>query len=195
MQRIPTLPSALILSSLVLLTACGDPLRITASEPVISTRLILYPFSHVPPTYPAAINTPFAVPVPVTANANFDVALDLDSEGRIVVMTPRAVVTPLTGHRRIGLWHAGGSFESLTEVPPGAPFQYDSLLTIIPGEVAVVEANRGQVGDICGFAISPNIYSKLRVVSINPETLAMTVDFTVDPNCGFRSFEPGIPTN
>jgi hypothetical protein len=195
MRRILTLPSALILSSVVLLTACGDPLRITATEAVITTRLILYPFSHSPPNFPAAINTPFASAVPVTANANFDVALDLDDEGRVVVMTPRTVVTPLAGQRRIGLWHAGGSFEAITEVPPGAPFQYDSLLTIIPGEVVVIEAHRGQIGDICGFTISPNIYSKLRVVSINPETLSMTVDFTVDPNCGFRSFEPGIPSN
>lgn len=194
MRRRSLLSSALILPFVAYLTACEDPLRITASQPVASTTLTVYAFSRVPPTYPAGINTLFALPVAVTPGANFDVAFDLDEAGRVIVMTPRAVVTPLTGVHRVGLLHAGASYETVLTAPTG-PYTYDSLLTIVPGEAVVVEAFRGGVGDACGFSLSPNIYSKFRISFIDPETSAMLVDFTVDPNCGFRSFEPGIPQN
>jgi hypothetical protein len=194
MRRTPLLASALILPLALSASACGDPLRITASQPVTSATLEVYPFSHVPPSYPAAINSIFAQPVPVTAAGNFDIAFALDDEGRVIVMTPRTVLTPAAGVNRVGLLHVAESFETVLSAPAG-PYTYDSLLTIVPGEVVVVEAHRGQSGDLCGFAISPFIYSKLRVNSIDPDTYALTVEFTVDPNCGFRSFEPGIPQN
>jgi hypothetical protein len=194
MRRSFLYSSALILPLATSLAGCGDPLRITASEPVLNTTLQVYPFSRVPPTYPAGINTVFALPVSVTASGNFDVAFDVDAEGNIILLTPRAMITPLAGVHRVGFLHAGASFEGVLAAPAG-PYAYDSLLTIVPGEVVVIESHRGSPGDICSFALAPNIYSKLRISFVNAETSAMTVDFTVDPNCGFRSFEPGIPQN
>lgn len=192
MRRTHIRSGLLVLPVCVLLAACGEPLRIQASDRVISRNFELHAFSMAPPSYNSGILTPFAQPVPVTAAGAFDVALDLDAEGRILVMPVRTVVTPLLGVSRIGLMHAGGSFDGILSAPVG-DYVRDSVLTIVPGEVVVIEADRSN--DLCAFAISPVIYSKLAVLSVNELTGAMAVRFTVDPNCGFRSFEEGIPQN
>ena len=184
--------SSLLLLPALLLMACGEPLRIQATETVISTNFELHAFSVAPPTYNSAILTAFAEPRPVTAAGAFDVALDLDDEGRILVMPVSTVVTPLLGATRVGLRHAGGSYDAVLSAPTGE-YVRDSVFTIVPGEVVVIEADRS--ADLCGFAISPFIYSKLSVLSVNEATGAIAVRFTVDPNCGFRSFEEGIPQN
>lgn len=184
--------SSLLFLPASLLMACGEPLRIQATETVISTNFELHAFSVAPPTYNSAILTAFAEPRPVTAAGAFDVALDLDDEGRILVMPVSTVVTPLLGATRVGLRHAGGSYDAVLSAPTGE-YVRDSVFTIVPGEVVVIEADRS--ADLCGFAISPFIYSKLSVLSVNEATGAIAVRFTVDPNCGFRSFEEGIPQN
>jgi hypothetical protein len=192
MRRSLLRSSLLLLLPASLLMACGEPLRIQATETVISTNFELHAFSVAPPTYNSAILTPFAEPRPVTAAGAFDVALDLDDEGRILVMPVSTVVTPLLGATRVGLRHAGGSYDAVLSAPTGE-YVRDSVFTIVPGEVVVIEADRS--ADLCGFAISPFIYSKLSVLSVNEATGAIAVRFTVDPNCGFRSFEEGIPQN
>ncbi|HUF66219.1 MAG TPA: hypothetical protein VMM17_09595 [Gemmatimonadaceae bacterium] len=192
MRRTNLRSGLLLLAVCALLAACGEPLRIQATDAVINRNFELHAFSMAPPSYNSAILTPFAEPVPVTAAGAFDVALDLDSDGRIRVMPVRTVVTPLLGVNRVGLMHAGGSFDGILSAPVGEYIR-DSVLTVIPGEVVVIEADRSN--DLCAFSISPIIYSKLAVLSVNEATGSMAVRFTVDPNCGFRSFEEGIPQN
>jgi hypothetical protein len=192
MRRTPFWSGLLVLPVFTLLAACGEPLRIQATDAVINRSFELHAFSMAPPSYNSGILTPFAEPVPVTAAGAFDVALDLDEEGRIRVMPVRTVVTPLTGVNRVGLLHAGGGFGGILSAP-AAEYVRDSVITVIPGEVVVIEADRSS--DLCAFAVSPFIYSKLAVLSVNEETGSMAVQFTVDPNCGFRSFEEGIPQN
>lgn len=192
MRRTPLRSGLLILSACALLAACGEPLRIRATDPVISTTFDLHAFSLAPPTYNSGILTPFAQPVPVTASGSFDVALDIAADGRVRVMPVRTVVTPLVGVNRVGLLRAGASFDDVLSAPTGS-YARDSVFTVSPGEVVVIEADRS--ADVCAFNLSPFIYSKLAVVSVNEEGGTMTVQFAVDPNCGFRSFEEGIPQN
>lgn len=176
----------------VAVAACGDPLRITASEPVFIGEMSLYPLSTAPPTYPAAINTPFAVTVPVDAAGNFDVALDINAQGQIVVYPVRSILTPLIGAHRVGLRKATGTFDQLLSAPTG-DYQSDTATTLGIGEVLVIEAERVRGNDFCSFALSRNIYSKLAVEAVNPSTGIISLRFAVNPNCGFRSFEEGIP--
>lgn len=192
MRRTHIRSGLLVLPVCVLLAACGEPLRIQASAPVINRDFELHAFSLAPPTYNSGILTPFAEAVPVTAAGAFDVALDLDADGRIVVMPVRTVVTPLRGVNRVGLIRVGGSFDEILSAPAG-DYVRDSVITVAIGEVVVIEADRSS--DLCSFSISPFVYSKLAVVSVDELTGSMAVRFTVDPNCGFRSFEEGIPQN
>jgi hypothetical protein len=60
------------------------------------------------------------------------------------------------------------------------------------GDVIVLEAahNTGQ-GDICTFALSPNVYAKISIDEVVLATRTIKFRFGYDPNCGYRSFAAG----
>lgn len=192
MRRLRAAAAAAVLAVGPVATACGDPLGLTASEPVAAVSFFLFPFSSAPPSYATAITTPLVRGAVVDAGGNFDVALDLDAEGRIVVLPVRTIVTPLVGANSIGLQKVSGTFEALERAPTGG-YVRDSIFTVVPGEVIVIDAQRNRSGDFCSFALSPSIFSKLVIDSVDPETQAISLRLTVNPNCGFRSFAEGIP--
>lgn len=104
----------------------------------------------------------------------------------------KLIVTPLTGIGDVGLRKVDGTFESVQRAPTGS-YPLNESLTVGVGEVAVIEARRNRQGDLCSFALSPNIYSKLVVDSVSTATNAIWFRVVVNPNCGFRSFAPGLP--
>ncbi|HXV15620.1 MAG TPA: hypothetical protein VD758_02510, partial [Gemmatimonadaceae bacterium] len=61
------------------------------------------------------------------------------------------------------------------------------------GDIVIVQAARNGTGDACQFDISPYIYTKMLVDSIAVDTRTIVLQTVLDPNCGFRSFESGIP--
>ena len=106
----------------------------------------------------------------------------------------KLVVFPLTGVNEVGLQKVAGTFESVQRAPTGT-YEIDDPLTVSVGEVVVIEARRNRQSDLCTFAISPNIYSKLVVDSVSTGTNAIWFRVVANPNCGFRSFAPGLPKN
>jgi hypothetical protein len=101
-------------------------------------------------------------------------------------------VTSLSSTRTVGLRKVAGAFDDLTIAPTGR--YADSTLVVSKGEVFVVQAVRNSSGDVCQFDISPYIYSKMQVDSVAVDSRTIFVRAVLDPNCGFRSFESGIPT-
>ena len=104
----------------------------------------------------------------------------------------KLVVMPLTGLSEVGLRKVEGAFESVQRAPTGT-YATDEPQTVSVGEVLVIEARRNRQSDICTYALSPNIYSKLVVDSVSAGTDAIWFRLVANPNCGFRSFAPGLP--
>jgi hypothetical protein len=192
MRKNRAVTRAVYTSILALLSACGDPLGIQASDPVFTTGLGVFALSTAPPSYPTAVDTPFGRAVPVNVGANFDFAFDLDAAGNILVHPARRVVTSPLGVNRVALQKVAGTFESVDRAPTSG-FVKDSSIVVAIGEVVVVEAERLRQGDFCTFAISPHLYSKFVVDAVDPVERTIMLRLTVDPNCGFRSFTEGIP--
>jgi hypothetical protein len=65
----------------------------------------------------------------------------------------------------------------------------------VPGETLVIQSAHNNSGDLCQFALSPYLYAKIAVDSVTLSTRTLYLRMGVDPNCGFRSFAPGIPTS
>jgi hypothetical protein len=63
----------------------------------------------------------------------------------------------------------------------------------MPDDVIILQALRNGASDACQFDISPYIYTKLKIDSVVPANRSIFVTAVLDPNCGFRSFETGIP--
>jgi len=148
--------------------------------------------SGTPPSYPNAISIAARQIVRVDGFAAFDIAFDIDGNGKTVVYPVKLVVASPGGSRLVGLQKIPGSFETVLQAPTTG-FQTDSALAIVPGETVVVESPHNGSGDICQFAISPNLYAKIAVDSVNLASRIIYLRMGFDPNCGFRSFADGIP--
>jgi hypothetical protein len=181
-----------MLASASILTACDDPQLLRASLPTVLDVYTVFALTGTPAAYPSGINTFIRAPVRVDGNANFDVAFDLDDQGRAIIYPVQKVVSSLTSTRRVGLRKVTGAFDDITVAPTGT--YADSIVVASKGDIVVVQSARNGSGDACQFDISPYIYTKLLVDSIAVDSRTIVVQAVLDPNCGFRSFESGIPT-
>ncbi|MFL5620263.1 MAG: hypothetical protein ACJ79A_17935 [Gemmatimonadaceae bacterium] len=175
--------------------ACGDPTRPKATILNLQLDYSVYGLIGAPAATANAINL-LNGPARADAGFNFDVALDLDATGKILVYPVRAVAGPLAGlvPTRVGLQTVSGSFESVREAPDRG---YDTLKvqTITPGTVVVAELV-DYVQGLCTYSLSgSSTYGKFVVDSVIPATRRFYVRSVGDANCGYRSLvADSIPT-
>jgi hypothetical protein len=130
--------------------------------------------------------------VRVDGFASFDVALDIDAAGKPVIFPVKLVVRSAGGSRPVSLLKVQGTFDQIVEAPKSG-FEADSALSMAFGEVVVIQSAHNASGDLCQFAINPNIYAKIVVDSVNLASRTLFLRLGLDPNCGFRSFAAGLP--
>jgi hypothetical protein len=178
----------------VILNACGDPTSIKASIITSVDTLSVYALSGTPPSYPSGIALISGQAVRVDGFAGFDVAFDIDESGDAVIYPVKLVVSSPGGSRPVGLQKVSDSFENVLEAPKTG-YQSDSAFVVAPGETVVIQSAHNTQGDLCQFAINPNIFAKVAVDSVNLASRILYLRLGLDPNCGFRSFAAGIPTS
>jgi hypothetical protein len=176
------------------LSACSNPTNLKASLPTAVDTLSVFALSGTPPTYPSGVSILARQAVRVDGFASFDVALDINAAGHVVIYPVKLVVSSPGGSRPVGLLKQTSVFDSLA-VAPNTGYETDSSLVMSPGEVVVVQSAHNSSGDLCQFALSPNIYAKIAVDSVNLASRTLYLRLGLDPNCGFRSFVTGIPTS
>ena len=175
------------------LSACGDVASLQANLPTTVDTLAVWALSGTPPEFPSGVSIVARQPVLVDGFAGFDVAFDIDNSGNAVIYPIALTVSTPGGSRPVGLQKVPGTFETVTEAPTTG-FEIDSGLVVAPGEVVVVQTPHNGSGDVCQFTISPNLYAKFTVDSVNLASRMLFLRMGFDPNCGFRSFADGIPT-
>ena len=181
-----------IFASASILTACDDPQLLRAQLPTVLDVFTVFALTGTPAAYPSGLNTYVRSAVRVDGNANFDVAFDIDAQGNAIVYPVQKIVNSLTSSRRVGLRKVTGNFDEITIAPTGK--YADSTIVASQGDIIIVLSIRNGSGDVCQFDISPYIYAKLKIDSIAVDSRTLVVQSLLDPNCGFRSFESGIPT-
>jgi hypothetical protein len=193
---LPTrLMRVVVVALATVLVACGDPTRPKATTVNLLLQYSVYGLTGAPPATANAMNL-FIGPSRADATFNFDVALDLDASGKILVYPVRAIAGPLAGlvPTRVGLQTISGSFESVREAPDRG---YDTLnvKSIAPGTVVVAELV-DLVQGLCIYSLNgSSTYAKFVVDSVNTSTRRFYVRSVGDANCGYRSLVPdSIPT-
>ena len=176
------------------LNACGNVASLKATIPTSVDTLSLWALSGTPPSYPSGISIAARQITRVDGFATFDIALDINANGNAVVYPVKLVVASPGGSRPVGIQKVSGVFEQVLAAPQSG-FETDSALVMAAGDVIAVESPHNSSGDICQFAISPNLYAKISVDSVNLATRIIYLRMGFDPNCGFRSFATGIPTS
>jgi len=183
-----------MVSTVAGLGACRDPIELQATEEVFTDTLTVYALSRTPPGYPNALSLPARQLVSVSGFGGFDIAFDLDDSNRVLILPARRVVTFGRAVPQVGLQIVPGTFESVTAAPSSG-YKVDSTVVASAGDVIVLEAMHNGEGDICTFALSPNVYAKISIDTIFVATRTIKFRFVYDPNCGYRSFAPGIPAD
>lgn len=183
-----------MVSTVVGLAACRDPIELQATQEVFTDTLTVYALSGTPPGYPSALSLPARQLVPVTGFGGFDVAFDIDDSNRVLIHPARRIVSFGQLVPQVGLQIVPGTFESVTAAPVSG-YKVDSTVVASAGDVIVLEAVHNGQGDICSFSLSPNLYAKISIDTIFAATRTIKFRFAYDPNCGYRSFGPGIPAD
>ena len=175
--------------------ACDDPLALRATTAVQSDTLVAFAMSGTPVSFPSAYNSSSGVVVRVDPFILFDVAFDLQGSGSIKLIPARLVSSTrqlgngqVAATQRVGLQVMTGTFESVRKAPGGG-YKYDSTVTVTPGQTVVVEV----ASDACQFSLAQLLYAKVVVDSVKADSRQVFFRATRDPNCGFKSFAPGVP--
>jgi hypothetical protein len=181
--------------------ACGDPIGPEARFPTYADTLALYALNGAPRGGPTAIRIIAGAvggsPAVMTDAAfELDVAVDIDEQGRLRLYPVRAVASPLLGllvpigPHQVGIGRTTQAFDAIT-IAPTTGYVRDSAATVAVGEVVLIESLDP---DACPTLFAP-IYAKMVIDSVRLATRQLFVRITADPNCGFRSFLPGVPTD
>jgi hypothetical protein len=172
-------------------SACSDPLRPTATLPTLNDTVTVYTLNTVIAGAPNALILFDGAATRADASFIFDIAFDIDASGKVVLYPPRKLAG-LGGGHQVGYQVMTGSFEAIKEAPESG-YARDTVLTLSPGTPITIEvADQSNCSSF--FAFSPFIYSKLVVTGVDTAARKITLAYTVDRNCGFRSLETGIPT-
>lgn len=170
--------------------ACGDLTGVPASLPTLSDSTVVYAINGAPPGAPTALHVYAGQLFSADATFLFDVAFDIDATGHPVLLPQRAVASGLAATHTVGLQVMTGTFESLTAAPKTGYRADTALVTSINVPVVVQTTDPNS----CGVSLTGTVlYAKVVIRSVDPVARQMVVQFTADPNCGFRSFLPGVP--
>ena len=191
-----------VIALAMLAVACGDITRPKASTPNLAVSYTVAALTGGPVSVPTAISF-LGGATRADSRFAFDVALDLDPSGAVIVLPVRTVggtlgdavhqQQTLLALKRVGLQKVTGPFEALREAPTTG---YDTLgvQTVTPGVVLAVEL-LDFANCYTGFGGS-TIYAKLTVDSVNAATRRIYTRTVVDPNCGYRGLvADSIPKN
>jgi hypothetical protein len=183
--------SLLPLTALAAGTACGDPAGLEAELPTAASEFSVYAVTGSSAGLPSAISVPANLPVVIDGNLFYDVVFDIDAQGKVVLYPLELTVWNAIGAHRVGIQKSPGSYESISRAPASG-YVYDESLTASVGDAIVIESNETR---ICQFPFPARLYAKIVIDEINLMNRSVAVRMTQNPNCGFRSFLPGVPTD
>jgi hypothetical protein len=199
------LAAAALLAGIVV--ACGDPYEVKARLDVVEDTLVVNSIgdASLPATAPVVLDianqsnvfdpaTRFPVARRLGSDfynngVGFDVAIDVQGDS-VLFLPPRRIASSLASVRRVGLRSDTVAFDA-ARVAPGSGYVFDSV---------AVSAREGQTvfivsqHPVCVNEFSREIYAKVGVLDVDPAAKTATFRVRLDPNCGFRSFLPGVPT-
>lgn len=171
--------------------ACKGFTEVPASLATATESSTVYALNGAPLGAPTAIHAYSGQFVPATADFLFDVAFDLDDQAQIHILPQRQVASGLQATHTVSLATVADTFEAVGSVPTGLKFRADTGMIVQRNQVVIAQVTDATA---CSFSVTgTTLYAKIAVKAVNRADRTMQIKFTVDPNCGFRSFAPGVP--
>lgn len=182
--------AAVAATLLAFAAACDDFTSVPARLAVIGDSGMVHAINGAPPGAPTALHLYTGSRLAADASFFFDVAFDIDASGNPLIIPQRVLASGLAASRTVGLQAVNSTYAALTRAPKDG-YRVDTTLVTTVGQTVVIQTYDNSV---CGIALTGSVlYAKLIVLEVNRANRTLTVQYVVDPNCGFLSFEPGIP--
>jgi hypothetical protein len=182
---------ALAVCAVAAVAACGNFTGVPASLPTITDTGTVYALNGAPPGAPSAFHVFSGSLITADANFLFDVAFDIDANGNLVVLPQRAVASALASTHTVGIQKdSTHTFDQITRAPANG-YRADTATTIKVNQVLLIQSADANA---CGVSLTgTTLYAKIVVTAVDLAKRQLQVQYTSDPNCGFRSFLSGIP--
>ncbi len=177
-------------SAMLVVAACNNPLALPeAVAGNFVDTLTLHALRGTPIDTPSGYNIALRLPARTDRGSEpFDFAFDIDADDIPLIFPTRA----------LGLGSASAikmsdrAFAEIT-VAPLDDYELDSALVVGVDSIFVVRSVPTTFACIFFLGALPR-YGKFRVLDIDPVNRQITLEALVNVNCGYRSLEPGIPT-
>jgi hypothetical protein len=176
---------------LVAATACGDLTSGIPTLPTIADTTVVYSVNGAPPSAPTALYLFSGNVVPATTDFTFDIVFDVDTNGKVKLIPNPNFASALVGAAHpVALQVSTQDFDDITVAPTGG-YHTDSVQVVSPGTTVLIQS---QDALACQASlVGVTVYGKVVVDSLDKTTRRMFIRYVSDPNCGFRSLEPGLP--
>lgn len=169
--------------------ACDDPFQVKASFPNEHQTFTVAALTGADVNAPAGLFLDGRSVVRIGGDFSFDLAFDINAQGKPVVIPVGMVGTPLSGTKPIGLVRTSGGYDVLTEAPKSG-FHFDSTMVVNTGAALAIQAQSSN----CSFSLTPYIFAKIVIDSVNAGTRTLYGRTLINLNCGFRQLTTGLPT-
>jgi hypothetical protein len=189
MPRFSTIPGAVAI--VVLCTGCGALSAPQAEFPNTYTDPIVYALNGAPASSPAGLDFLSGAAVAVDNTFTFNVALDIDSAGDVVIYPARRVADGLASVISLGVQKIDASFDDYTQAAKNG-YETDSTVVVKVGQTVGFDVYDTSTCTV--YSLGSSYYVKLVVDSINPSLRAIYVRMLSDPNCGYVTLTTGVPT-
>jgi hypothetical protein len=175
----------------VLTAACTDPIKPPATLTTVADTTTVYAINGSASGAPSAISFYDASIVRADVRFAFDLMFDINAEGKAVLI-PVQKFAGLGGGHQVGMQIATTPYDQL-DYAPESNYAFDSTFVVAAGTTVVVASADQSLCTI--YSAGPFIFTKLLISEIDPVTRRIKLAFTVDRNCGFRSFAAGVPVD
>jgi hypothetical protein len=168
---------------------CGYATNPKATIGVVTDTLVAFALNGTLAVQPSAFDMFSERVVLADQNLAFDIAFDIDSAThQAIVYPPKLLSSSFITPRHVGLQRLAVPFDSVN-FGFRRGYVFDSSFAVNPGQGVMVVTNPVA----CAVDATPSLYGKVVIDSVNITDRTIHFRATVDPNCGYRSFRPGVP--
>jgi hypothetical protein len=151
--------------------------------------LTIYAINGTSAQQPSALDMASASAIVPSGACQFDFAFDINAADSAVAYPVKFICTDLgAATRKTGLQRSALAFDAV-QYAPTQGYQFDSAMVMIPGQTILIAS----LAPGCVTFADPAVYGKLVLDSVNVQNRTIHLRADIDPNCGYRSFLPGLP--
>jgi hypothetical protein len=170
--------------------ACGDtnllpPANIEVAEDSVTLWAATGTAIALPSAYDILLATPARTDRTSAFDFVFDFVRDTLTGDTVPALLPRGAMGLSADG---GLLQVATKFDSLT-IAPGSGYNSYAPVYLDTATVVVVRSRT----ETCNFGITSGLYAKVKPVSISLPLRKIVMRSVVDPNCGYRGLQPGLP--